>query len=247
MFAPRWMGLLLATFAGLGVVLGGLLLTVHRDWSAHLLRFFVAVGAGFLLAVAFLRMLPEAMEREPEWSLPLVLTGYFLTHLFEHALVPHFHFGEETHVEIVHGRSSVSAVAGLGIHSFFDGVSIGAGYAVSPVLGWLVFLAIAIHKLPEGFTVASIVRAAGGSPRQALGAATLVGFTSVAGAATLTGRPEWAGAGLALACGVTIYVAATDLIPEVNKEVGHHLAFIVLAGLGLFLAADWAVLRLAGS
>ncbi|HUP02110.1 MAG TPA: ZIP family metal transporter [Gemmatimonadota bacterium] len=240
------MGLLLATFAGLGVVLGGLLLTVHRDWSAYLLRFFVAIGAGFLLAVAFLRMLPEAMDREPQWTLPLVLTGYFLTHLFEHALVPHFHFGEETHLDIVHGRSSLSAVAGLGIHSFFDGVSIGAGYTVSPVLGWLVFMAIALHKLPEGFTIASIVRAAGGSPRQALGAAAIVGVACLAGAGALAGRPEWAGAGLALACGVTIYVAATDLIPEVNKEVGHHLAFTVLAGLALFLVADWALHRLAG-
>ena len=42
---------------------------------------------------------------------------------------------------------------------------------------------------------------------------------------------------------MTIYVAATDLIPEVNKEVGHHLAFTVLGGPALYLAAAW-VLRL---
>ncbi|CAN5343049.1 MAG: ZIP family metal transporter [Gemmatimonadetes bacterium] len=239
------MSIFLATLAGLGVLLGGLLLTARRQWSALLLRFFVAVGAGFLLAVAFLRMLPEALSLEPEWALPLVVTGYFLTHVFEHAFVPHFHFGEETHHEIVHGRSTLSAVTGLALHSFFDGVSIGAGYHVSPILGWLVFVAIALHKLPEGFTIASVVRAAGGSPRQSLAASAVVGAACLAGAASLAGQPEWAGPGLALACGVTIYVAATDLIPEVNKEVGHHLAFTVLVGVALYLAADWAFQRLA--
>ena len=126
-----------------------------------MLRLFVAIGAGFLLCVAFLRMLPEAVALEPLAALPLVAGGYFLTHLFEHALVPHFHFGEEVHAEFVHRTSSRAAILGLGLHSFFDGVSIAAGYAVSPVLGWMAFIAIALHKLPEGFTIASIVRAAG--------------------------------------------------------------------------------------
>jgi ZIP family zinc transporter/zinc and cadmium transporter len=61
----------------------------------------------------------------------------------------------------------------------------------------------------------------------------------------LAGREELAGRGLALATGVTIYVAATDLVPEVNKEVGHHLAFTVLGGVALYVLASW-VLGLAG-
>jgi zinc transporter ZupT len=238
------MGLLLAAVAGLGVVLGGLLVGFRRRWSGIALRWFVALGAGFLLAVALLRMLPEAIALSPDRALALALAGYFITHFFEHALVPHFHFGEEVHVEFVHRRSSFAAVVGLGIHSFFDGVSIAAGYHVSPVLGWLVFLAIALHKLPEGFTVASIVRAAGGSSRQAMTAALLVGATCVAGAVLLAGRPSWAGDGLAIATGVTLYVAATDLVPEVNKEVGHLLAFMVLIGAGAYLALAWILGRM---
>ncbi len=208
-----------------------------------MLRLFVAVGAGFLLCVAILRMLPEAMTLEPIAALPLVACGYFLTHLFEHALVPHFHFGEEVHSEFVHRSSSRAAVLGLGLHSFFDGVSIATGYAVSPVLGWLAFVAIALHKLPEGFTIASIVRAAGGGRAASLGASAVVGAACLLGALLLTGAASLAGYGLALATGVTIYVAATDLIPEVNKEVGHHLAFMVLGGPALYLAAAW-MLRL---
>lgn len=205
----------------------------------------MAIGAGFLLSVAILRMLPEALELEPQAALPLVVCGYFLTHLFEHALVPHFHFGEEVHAEFVHPRSSRAAVLGLGLHSFFDGVSIAAGYAVSPVLGWLVFVAIALHKLPEGFTIASIVRAAGGGRGQALASAAAVGAACIAGALLLSGVAGLAGYGLALATGVTIYVAATDLVPEVNKEVGHNLAFTVLGGVALYLLSAW-VIRLTG-
>jgi ZIP family zinc transporter/zinc and cadmium transporter len=239
------MGLVLAILAALGNLLGGWLVTVRRRWSALLLRAFVAIGAGFLLSVALLRMLPEALELEPRVALPLVVCGYFLTHLFEHALVPHFHFGEEVHSEFVHASSSRAALLGLGLHSFFDGVSIAAGYAVSPVLGWLVFVGIALHKLPEGFTIASIVRAAGGSRGQALVSAGAVGGACIAGALLLSGAADLAGYGLALATGVTIYVAATDLVPEVNKEVGHHLAFTVLGGVALYLATTWG-LRLLG-
>lgn len=238
---PPPMGLILATLAALGNVLGGWLVTVRRRWSNLMLRAFVAIGAGFLLSVAFLRMLPEALALEPEAALPLVVTGYFLTHLFEHALVRHFHFGEEVHAEFVHPSSSRAAILGLGLHSFFDGVSIAAGYAVSPVLGWLVFVAIALHKLPEGFTIASIVRAAGGGPGRALGSAAAVGGACLLGALLVSGAASLAGYGLAIATGVTIYVAATDLVPEVNKEVGHHLAFTVLAGVALYLATAWGL------
>lgn len=204
-----------------------------------MLQVFVAIGAGFLFSVALLRMLPEAIELEPEMALPLVVIGYFLTHLFEHTFVRHFHFGEEVHREVVHGRSSAAAVLGLGLHSLFDGVSIAAGYSVSPMLGWLVFIAIALHKLPEGFTIASVVLASGGTRRASIGAASLLGALCVLGAFGLVGRPDLAGPGLSLATGVTLYVAATDLLPEVNKETGRHLALTVLGGVVLYLATAW--------
>jgi len=238
------MGLLLAATAALGNLLGGLLVAARRRWGAGMLRAFVAIGAGFLLSVALLRMLPEALELEPVRALPLVVAGYFLTHLFEHALVPHFHFGEEIHTDIVEPRTSVAAILGLGLHSLFDGVSIAAGWHVAPVLGWLVFLGISLHKIPEGFTIGSIVLAAGGRRGHAVAAAGLLGAASIVGALALVSSPHLAGAGLAVATGVTLYVAATDLVPEVNKEVGHHLAFTVLAGVGLYLGTGWLLERL---
>lgn len=232
------MGLLLATLAGLGNVAGGLLVAARRHWPKRALVLMVAVGAGFLVCVAMLRMLPRAMELHPGRALPLVATGYFLIHLFEHVLVPHFHFGEEVHADVVHGRSSLAAVVGLALHSLFDGISIAAGWHFSSSLGWIVFIGIALHKVPEGFTVASIVRAAGGGRGGSLGAAAIVGAACLVGALLVAGRPGWAGDGLALATGVTLYVAATDLVPEVNKEVGHHVALTVLAGALLYVLTE---------
>src|SRR5262249_41710560 len=130
------------------------------------------------------------------------------------------------------------------IHTFFDGVSIAAGMMVSPDLGALVFCAVALHKLPEGVTVASIALAAGRSPRTAmlyslaLGAATLLGALAmnvVAGAVALA---------LPLSAGVTLYVAATDLMPEVNEERGFGMAAAVFLGVGLFAATERALTAL---
>ncbi len=91
-----WLSLTLGLVAGLADYLGGFLL-VRRSPSAKALRYFVALGAGFMLAAAVLEMVPEGMEVNPRWAALLILAGYCGVHLLEHTLVPHFHFGEETH------------------------------------------------------------------------------------------------------------------------------------------------------
>src|ERR1700679_3183034 len=124
-----WLSLGLGLFAGLADYLGGFLL-VRRSPSAHALRYFVALGSGFMLAAALLEMLPEALAVNAHWAPALVLAGYCRAHLLEHTLVPLFHFGEETHGhagEELHGhgflskKNSYSVLLGLAAHTFFDG------------------------------------------------------------------------------------------------------------------------------
>jgi zinc and cadmium transporter len=222
--------------AGLGLVaaagnLIGAYFVVRREWPQRFIHDFLALGAGYMLAVAFLDVIPESVHIGGDSAFLLVLIGYFIVHLFEHTLAPHFHFGEETHTEEMsrnHARTTI--LAGLAIHTFFDGVAIAAGFLVSTWLGTIVFIAVFLHKLPEGFTVASLVLACGGARRSAmlaaagLGAATLLGalLTSV-----LRGELRYA---LPLSAGVTVYVAATDLLPEVNKEPSWRTALLVFAG-----------------
>jgi len=77
------------------------------------LKYFVAVGAGFMLAAVFLRMFPESLKLTTRAPL-LVVAGYFLMHFFEHTVAPHFHFGEEVHDDVmVNPALGFSAVVGL--------------------------------------------------------------------------------------------------------------------------------------
>ena len=229
------------TAAALGLVAaGGNLLggyfVVRRDWPRHFLQYFVAFGAGYMLAVAFVEVVPEAVRLAGESAFLWILAGYFLVHLFEHSLAQHFHFGEETHHEAMRPHSaSRSALIGLIIHTFFDGVAIAAGFLVSNWLGVLLFFAVFLHKLPEGFTVASFVLASGQGRRRALQAAGLLGLATLLGVlltSALAGQLKYA---LPLSGGVTVYVAATDLLPEVNREPGWRVALLVFLGVGALL------------
>src|SRR5207244_7226898 len=123
--------------AGLGLVaaagnLVGGYFVVRRDWPRKYLQYFLALGAGYMLAVAFVEVIPESVRLSGESAMLFVLIGYFLVHLFEHTLAPHFHFGEETHLEeMSHQHARTSVLVGLTIHTFFDGVAIAAGFLVS--------------------------------------------------------------------------------------------------------------------
>jgi zinc transporter ZupT len=229
-----WLSLGLGLIAGLADYLGGVLL-VRRSPSGKSLRYFVALGAGFMLAAALLEMVPEGMAVNPNWAPVLILIGYCGVHLLEHSLVPHFHFGEETHHhEFLSAKTSYSVLLGLATHTFFDGVAIGSGFVISDWLGWVLFFAVFLHKLPEGFTVASVMMAGGQGKRAALNSALFLGATTLLGVLVINLHPSLVSAGLPLSAGVTIYVAATDLVPEVNREPGIKMALIFFAGVVVF-------------
>src|ERR1017187_8103101 len=185
-----WLALALGLFAGLAVYLGGLLL-VLRSPSARALRYFVALRARFMLAAALLEMLPEAFSLNVRWAAPLILAGYCGVHLLEHTLVPHFHFGEETHAhEFLSKRSSYSVLLGLATHTFFDGIAIGSGFVLSAWLGWVLFVPVFLHKIPEGFTVASVMLAGGQSKLAALNSALFLGAMTVLGVLAINLEPR---------------------------------------------------------
>ena len=229
-----WLSLTLGLGAGLADYLGGFLL-VRRSPSAKALRYFVALGSGFMLSAALLEMLPEGMAVNPKWAPLLILGGYCGVHLLEHTLVPHFHFGEETHHhELISAKTSYSVLLGLATHTFFDGIAIGSGFAISKWLGWVLFFAVFLHKIPEGFTVASVMLAGGRSRAAALNSALFLGATTVAGVLVISLFPALVKAGLPLSAGVTLYVAATDLVPEVNREPGIRMALVFFLGVIIF-------------
>jgi ZIP family zinc transporter/zinc and cadmium transporter len=229
------LSLILGSVAAFADIFGGLVL-VRSHWVKRYLRYFVALGAGFMLAVAFLEMLPESMAVSARWAPLLVLAGYCVVHLLEHTIVPHFHFGEETHQdEFLSSHTSYSVLAGLAVHALFDGIAIASGFVLSSRLGWLIFIAIFLHKVPEGFTVASVMMASGRGRMAAVTAAAILAAATLLGVVLINVLPSWVQAGLPLSAGVAIYVAATDLVPEVNREPGIRMALVFFAGVLLFL------------
>jgi zinc and cadmium transporter len=229
---------LLGLTAALANTFGGAII-VQKHWDRRYLRYFVALGAGFMLATALMEMVPTSLEINAPLAGIFVLIGYLLVHLFEHTITTHFHFGEETHeAEFVQRHRGWSVLFGLTIHTFFDGIAITSGFIISNALGWLIFLAVFLHKVPEGFTVASVMLASGRSRGVAWGASALLGAATVAGVLTMAALRRGVGAGLPLSAGVTIYVAASDLMPEVNREPGVSMAVLVFLGAGIVLALD---------
>jgi len=229
--------LVFAFIAALGNVFGGVVAVRGAKLGLQIVAGFVAFGAGFMLAVAIVEVLPEAFERGGAAAAPIVLLGYLLVHLSQHAATEHFHFGEETHQ--VTRAAGVSALIGLLLHTFFDGVAIASGFAVSTELGVLLFLAIVLHKLPEGLTIASLQIAGGASTRAALASSAVLGVATIVGVLATSWVGFLAVHGLALSAGVTIYVAASNLVPEFQNKKGWQLpvAFFLGAG-GFFVVSE---------
>jgi ZIP family zinc transporter/zinc and cadmium transporter len=200
------------------------------------------LGAGFLLSVTVLDTIPWSLSNTvpASWGAPLILAGYLLIHLFEHTIAPHFHFGEEVHGgELVGKSTGYSALLGLTVHSFFDGVAIGASVSLSHTLGWLVFIAILLHKFPEGATSASIALASGLGRKAAFIGSLLLGIATLIGVAVvMVWKTIPTGAALAVAAGVTLYVSATDLIPHGNAESDKRMPLLVFVGVAMFALTD---------
>jgi len=226
--------LLYALLAALGNV-GGALAVSHRAARGLIvIEHAVAFGAGFMLSVAITEILPEAFARSGPAGPVLALGGYMAVHLTQHTVTPHFHFGEETHA--VKPTAGTTALIGLLLHTFFDGVAIASAFLVGPALGMMVFLAILLHKLPEGVTIASLMLAAGHSGRVAVGAGALLGAATIAGVLLTDTWSVLVRHGLAISAGVTLYVAASNLVPEFQGKGGWRLPVAFFAGAGSFFA-----------
>ena len=224
-----------ALAAALGNLAGALAVVRHLRRELRLIDACLAFGAGFMLAVAVLGVLPEVLKQGPDGA-AYILGGYMAVHLAQHVLVPHFHFGEETHR--LSRAAGVSAVLGLTLHTFFDGVAIASGFLVSGRLGVLLFLAVLLHKLPEGVTVASVIVAGGGSRGRAVGAAAVLGLATILGVVLTDQVAPLARHGLAIAAGVTLYVAASNLVPEFQAKRGWLTALAFFGGTVGFIVSE---------
>lgn len=231
--------LVFAIGAALGNLAGALAVVRQERRSLVFIETCLAFGAGFMVALVLVGVLPEVFAAAGTGAAAagmLVLLGYLLVHLAQHVITPHFHFGVETHV--VGPGAGYSALIGLTLHAFFDGVAVASGFLVSWNLGIAFFLGVIIHKLPEGVAMSSLMLASGLGRRRALGAGAILGLATILGAALTEAVAPLARYGLALAAGVTLYVAASNLVPQIQAGRRARTTAVFLGG-----AAALVVLR----
>ena len=227
--------------AAIAEIVGGSLVVLRKRWPAKVQEYLLALSAGFILALVFLELVPESIKSVGVEAPLFMLLGYSVLHFFEHTIVGHLHFGEETHHDVMVSKvASISTFVGLFVHAFFDGFAISAGMQFDFYLGLMIFVAVLLHKIPEGLTIASVMLAAEHRRRiamlasAAIGVATMLGIVSVFLLAAV--NEKVLGIAFAFSAGVATYVGASDLIPEINKSKTRIIPLLVFGGIALFYA-----------
>ncbi|MFA5853561.1 MAG: ZIP family metal transporter [Patescibacteria group bacterium] len=234
--------------SGLIALLLALTLYKGKLWSHDRSHDFLSFAAGTLLTVAFLDLLPEAIEAYEEAagghavdSAVLAVLGGFLLFFVIEKLLFWYHCHEE-HCDV--HTSSAMVLIGDTLHNFLDGVAIAVAFLVSPAVGVATTIAVFLHEIPQEVADFSVLLSSGMAPRRAiifnifsalasLGGAVLAYFfsTQIAGALPVL---------ISLTAGGFIYVAAADLIPEIHKERRRSMMVrqftIFLAGCAIIFA-----------
>ncbi|MBI2428271.1 MAG: ZIP family metal transporter [Ignavibacteriales bacterium] len=232
-------------------ILGGAFVAWRRDVSKKIQEYLIALGAGFLLALVMIDLLPESIAHLGATAPLWMLFGFSVIHFVEHTVVKHLHFGEETHSDIMISKiASYSAFWGLFIHAFFDGLAISAGMYFDFSLGIMIFLAITLHKFPEGLTIASIMLASQQTKKTALRASAGVAGGTMIGILMIfflqNVDPKITGYAFAFSAGAALYVSASDLIPEINRSDNRRLSLVVFGGMVLFYLSGLLVHEVIG-
>lgn len=198
----------------------------------------VAFAAGSLMGGALLHLIPEAVgARGPDVAVfGAVLAGFSLFFLLEQLVSWH-----HDHTGTTPTRAPVTYLILLadGLHNFIGGLAIAASFLVGVDIGLVTWLAAAAHEIPQELGDFAILRRGGWPPRQALAANLASALTILPG-----GLLAYAVAAdidtallLAFAAGNFVYIAASDLIPEVKQDRGlrHRLAHVAAfaAGVGI--------------
>ncbi|MEK6857562.1 MAG: ZIP family metal transporter [Nanoarchaeota archaeon] len=221
--------ILLAVFIVSALSLVGVVaLVLKKDFLEKITFFLVSFAAGGLLGAVFFDILPEAVEILEDKAFFWVLFGIIFFFLIEKMFFwYHCHHGKcATHHKTKNVKSFTFVnLVGDGIHNFVDGVVIAAAFLSTPgdlSLGIVTTLAVILHEIPQEIGDFGILIHGGYSRARALMFNFLFALTAVAGAlltylfTSLLQNIE--GYLLALAAGNFIYLACTDLLPELHHE-----------------------------
>ena len=195
-------------------------LSINENILKKILLVLVSLSAGALMGGAFLHLIPESIEVASGSNIfIIVLIGFIIFFIIEKILHwRHCHDGK-CDVHTFHYMNLI----GDSIHNFIDGLIIAAGFMVSIPLGFTTTIAIVAHEIPQEIGDFGVLIYGGFEKKKALILNFLVAFTIVIGGFVgylLSNIIEnYVYILLSFAAGGFIYIAATDLIPEIKKEV----------------------------
>jgi zinc and cadmium transporter len=224
---------------GLFSLIGGLLLVWKVEFAKKITTSLLAFAAGAFLAVSFLDLLPEAVEavEEPHGIFISAIVGFVLFFILERALMRFRHHDhEEEHSHVVQTEHAeplpTLIIIGDSVHNFLDGIVIALAYIANPVLGLVTTLGIAAHEIPQEIGDFGILLSQGWSKKRVIIVNILQSLLTAVGAlvgyyigSMLEPSLPYLLAGVA---GIFLYIAGSDLIPEIHHRTGHRHFFRVV-------------------
>ena len=213
--------IILTTFAiALIAFIGVFALAMKEQLLNKILIILVSLSAGALMGGAFLHLLPESIEKSGNANILIfVLVGFVLFFIIEKVLHwRHCHKGK-CDVHTFHYMNLI----GDSVHNFIDGLIISASFITSIPLGFTTTIAIAAHEIPQEIGDFGVLIYGGFEKKKAIVLNFIVALTVVAGGVVgyfiSKSIEQVAVYLLPFAAGGFIYIAATDLVPEIKKEL----------------------------
>lgn len=210
----------------------------------------VSLSVGALVGDAFFHLIPEAYSEGDSFLTSIFIIGGILVFfVIEKFLHWHHHHGLEAVEPATHPVGKMILVSD-GVHNFIDGLIIGASFLISPEIGIATTIAVILHEIPQEIGDYGVLIHAGYSKTKALFfnfVSALFAFLG-AGVSLLLGLQSESFAGILLpfAAGGFIYIAMTDLIPELHKEKGLKTSAIQLVAILVGIAAMASLLLIEG-
>jgi ZIP family zinc transporter/zinc and cadmium transporter len=231
--------LLYGGLAGSATLLGIYLVLRAESWIQRRTVYLISFAAGALIALTLLDIVPHAFELN-EFGLHWALLSFIGFYALEKSVVVHAGHEEIMECDLdseEHLRHSFGLVSflGIGFHSLLDGVVIGAGFADSHITGVVTTIGVTLHEFPEGLSILSILLHAGFDRVRAQIYSAVVALVTPIGAIVgylfLRGiGPEILGALLGVAAGSFLYIAASDLLPETQRQAKAYILPLVAGG-----------------
>ncbi|MBI4354944.1 MAG: ZIP family metal transporter [Candidatus Omnitrophica bacterium] len=197
----------------------------------------VSLAVGAMFGDAFIHLLPEAFHRS---HLPLATSLYILAGIFAFFLLEKFLRWRHEHAALecpaIHPVGYMNLVAD-GLHNLIDGLLVGASYLVSVPVGLGTTLAVLLHEIPQEIGDFGILLQAGWSKRRALWLNSLSATFAILGTvvALAAGHvvSDFPHVILPITAGGFIYIAGSDLVPELHKERQPAKSLVQLLAIGV--------------